>query len=63
MALVLQLMAETGKKISELVSEIGGYYMIKEKFAADHSQVQQILGFGKKGFCWGEGQQRRWYTI
>ncbi|GAG19320.1 unnamed protein product, partial [marine sediment metagenome] len=30
-ALVLQLMAETGKSISQLVGEIGGYYMSKDK--------------------------------
>ena len=49
-ALVLQLMAETGKTVSELVSEIGGYYMSKEKFVADKSQGQQILDLAKKTF-------------
>ncbi|MGB2810060.1 MAG: phosphoglucosamine mutase [Sedimentisphaerales bacterium] len=47
-ALVLQLMAETGKSISELVSEIGGYYMSKDKFAAEKSQAQQILDLAKE---------------
>jgi phosphomannomutase len=42
-ALVLGLMAETGKKISELVSEIGGYYMHKEKFACDKQQALKII--------------------
>lgn len=49
-ALVLQLMAETGKSISELVSEIGGYYMSKDKFAAEKSQAQQILDLAKEAF-------------
>jgi len=49
-ALVLQLMAETGKTVSELVSEIGGYYMSKDKFVADESQAQQILDLAKKTF-------------
>jgi len=49
-ALVLQLMAETGKTVSELVSEIGGYYMSKEKFVADKSQARQILDLAKKTF-------------
>jgi len=49
-ALVLQLMAETGKTISRLVSEIGGYYMSKDKFAADKSQAEQILKLAKKAF-------------
>jgi phosphomannomutase len=49
-ALVLQLMAETGKTISRLVGEIGGYYMSKDKFAADKSQAEQILDLAKKIF-------------
>ncbi len=49
-ALVLQLMVETGKTVSQLVSEIGGYYMSKDKFAADKSQGQQILNSAKKTF-------------
>jgi len=50
-ALVLQLMAETGKTISELVGEIGGYYMSKDKFTADKSQAQQILDSAKETFA------------
>jgi phosphomannomutase len=40
--LVLQLMAETGKSVSQLVQEIGGYSMHKDKFAADAQQARQI---------------------
>lgn len=50
-ALILQLMAETGKTVSQLVSEIGGYYMRKEKFVADESQAQKILDLAKKTFA------------
>jgi phosphomannomutase len=50
-ALVLQLMAETSKTISQLVSEIGGYYMSKGKFVADESQARQILNLAKKTFA------------
>jgi len=50
-ALVLQLMAETGKTVSQLVSEIGGYYMSKDKFVADQSQAQRILDSAKKVFA------------
>lgn len=49
-ALILQLMAEAGKTISQLVGEITGYYMSKDKFAADKSQAQQILKLAKKTF-------------
>jgi len=50
-ALVLQLMAETGKTISQLVSEIGGYYMSKDKFTAEPTEAQQILKTAKKRFA------------
>ncbi len=43
MALVLQLVAETGKSVSQLVGEIGGYSMVKTKFAADKNQAQAII--------------------
>jgi phosphomannomutase len=49
-ALVLQLMAETGKTISQIVDEIGGYYMIKEKFAVEPDRTEQILERAKKTF-------------
>ena len=50
-ALVLQLMAETQNTVSELVAEIGGYYMIKEKFPADSSQAKLILDRAKHTFA------------
>lgn len=50
MALVLQLMAESGKKVSELVREIGGYSMHKEKFTADATQAGQIIEQAKAKF-------------
>ena len=49
-ALVLQLMTETGKTVSQLVGEIGGYYMTKEKFPAEQNHAQQILDLAKKIF-------------
>ncbi len=50
-ALVLQLMAETGKTISQLVGEIGGYYMSKDKFTAGQNQALKILDSAKKTFA------------
>jgi phosphomannomutase len=50
-ALVLQLMAETGKTVSQLAGEITGYYMSKDKFAAEQTQAQQILKLAKKTFA------------
>ncbi len=49
-ALVLQLMAETGKTVSQLAGEITGYYMRKDKFAAVQTQARQILDLAKKTF-------------
>jgi len=50
-ALVLQLMAETGKSISTLVGQIPAYYMMKKKFAVDKTQVPQIIASAKGLFA------------
>jgi phosphomannomutase len=50
-ALVLQLLAETGETVSESVNEITRYYMIKDKFSADRSAAQQILSATRKLFA------------
>jgi phosphomannomutase len=50
-ALILQLMAETGKTVSQLVGEIPAYYMSKEKFAADKPLAGLILDSAKKTFA------------
>jgi len=50
-ALVLQLMAETGKSISQLVQEIGGYSMHKDKFAADSRQAARIMELATERFA------------
>ncbi|NQV32250.1 MAG: phosphoglucosamine mutase [Phycisphaeraceae bacterium] len=43
MALVLQLMAETGKTLSQLVAGIPAYAMLKEKYSANADQAQAII--------------------
>lgn len=50
-AFVLQLMTETGKTVSQLVAEIGGYHMTKEKFPAEQDHARQILALAKKAFA------------
>lgn len=50
-ALVLQLMAETGKSISQLAGDIGSYYMKKDKFPADKAQADSILAGAKQLFA------------
>lgn len=49
-AFTLALMAETGKTVSELVADIGGYYMHKEKFTADKAQADIIIEKAKQLF-------------
>ena len=49
-ALILQMMAETGKTASQLTGDIGHYHMIKEKFAANKNQAQKILEKAQKTF-------------
>jgi phosphomannomutase len=50
-SLVLQLIAESGKTVSQLVGEVSGYYMSKSKFVADGAQGQRILDSAKKLFA------------
>ncbi|MHC4343824.1 MAG: phosphohexomutase domain-containing protein, partial [Planctomycetota bacterium] len=50
-ALVLQLLAETERSVSELVAEITRYYIIKDKFQAERSAAQQILSAAKGVFA------------
>jgi phosphomannomutase len=50
-SLILQLMAETGKSISRLVQEIGGYSMHKDKFAANSEQAARITKLATEKFA------------
>ncbi len=50
-ALILQLMTDTGKTVSQLAGEIGGYHMTKEKFPAERNHAQQILDLAKEAFA------------
>jgi phosphomannomutase len=49
-ALVLQMMAETGKSIGALAGEIPAYCMIKEKFTADKQLAQKVFAKAKETF-------------
>jgi phosphomannomutase len=50
MAIILQLCAETNKKISQLVNEIPAYEMTKQKFDVDKKQADKIITQAKKTF-------------
>ena len=50
-ALVLQLMTDTGKSVGTLAAEIGGYYMHKEKFRAEKDEAETILELAKQTFA------------
>ena len=50
MALVLQLMADTGKTVSQLAAEVGGYRIYKNKYAANKEQAGEIIEEAKAVF-------------
>jgi len=50
MAFVLQLMADSGRAISQLAGELPDYYMKKEKISADKFQAQSIIAASQKIF-------------
>src|SRR5581483_11596049 len=41
--LVLNLMAQTGKKLSELVAELPVYHIVKEKFTVPRQQLPALF--------------------
>jgi hypothetical protein len=43
MALVLGLMAETGRKLSELVSELPSYTIVKDKYTIDSTRLPSLF--------------------
>jgi phosphomannomutase len=49
-ALILQLMAETGKTVSQLVAEISAYVMMKNKFQADKEFAARMIDAAKVKF-------------
>ena len=50
MALILQLMADTGKSLSQLASEVGGYSIYKSKYPANKKQAGEIIEQAKTLF-------------
>lgn len=50
MAMVLQLMAETGGTISQLAEEIGGYAIYKAKYPADRQKAQRVIDRARELF-------------
>ena len=49
-AFILQLMAETGKSISELVAEIPSYVFKKQKLRADNELAEKVMNAAKEKF-------------
>src|SRR5262249_50722487 len=43
MGLVLNLMAETGKRLSELVAELPAYTIVKDKYAVDNNRLPRLF--------------------
>jgi phosphomannomutase len=51
MAMVLQLMADTGRTVSQLAAQVGGYCMYKTKYPADKVQAERIIENAKAVFA------------
>ena len=51
MALVLGLLTETDKTVSQLAAEVGGYTMYKSKYPADKTQAEAIINKAKTIFA------------
>ncbi len=43
MGLILNLLAETGRKLSELVAELPAYAIVKEKYTADRERLPELF--------------------
>lgn len=50
MAFVLQLLAQTGKTVSQNVAEIGGYFMTKLKISAKNNTAESFIDSARKLF-------------
>jgi phosphomannomutase len=57
MGLVLNLMAETGKKLSALVDELPVYHIVKDKYGADYDRLPGL--FSALGKRWPEAKINR----
>jgi phosphomannomutase len=63
MALVLQLMAETGKTVRQLADQIGHYVMRKDKFSAEPEQAARILDLARQRFSQARVDTRDGYRF
>jgi phosphomannomutase len=51
MALILHLLASTGKRVSELVAELPPYRMVKEKITCPSNRIPDVLRMVKRDFA------------
>jgi phosphomannomutase len=58
MALTLQLLAETGKTLSELVAGIPSYVMIKQKFECPRERIERVLDAVRTRYAGGRIDDR-----
>jgi phosphomannomutase len=63
MALVLQLMAETGKSVRQLADQIGHYVMHKDKFTASPEEAQRIMDLASRQFTQAKVDTRDGYRF
>ena len=56
MGLILNLLAETGKKLSEVVAELPAYHIVKDKYTVDRDKLPGLFAAWKRALAGGEGQ-------
>jgi phosphomannomutase len=57
MGLVLNLMAQTGRKLSELVAELPAYHIVKDKYTVSTGRLPELFGALEK--AWPEAAPNR----
>ena len=57
MGLILNLMAETGKKLSELVAELPAYHIVKDKYTVTRERLPEL--FAALATRWPEAKADR----
>ena len=56
MGLILNLMAETGKRLSELVAELPAYHIVKDKYTVDARTAAGAVRGAGEALAGGEGE-------
>ena len=59
MGLMLNLMAETGRKLSELVAELPAYHIVKDKYTVPRERLPELFASLNEALAGGDSQSAR----